>query len=77
MASENRVLDGGPYPHGNGQFWGIGVPICKVQGLFGVSCAKTAEPIDLPFGLWTPVGRWKHKFNCIRLANMIEPSIYY
>jgi len=30
-----------------------------------VSCAKTAEPIDLPFGLWTRVGRKKHKFNRI------------
>jgi len=48
-----------------------------------------AEPIDLSFGLWTRVGRRKHKFNDIRhvalmcshgrahwrqLANMIEPS---
>jgi len=48
-----------------------------------------AEPIDLPFGLWTRVGRRKHKFNHIRqvapmcpdgrahwrqLANTIEPS---
>jgi len=55
-----------------------------------VSCAKTAEPIDLPFGLWTLVGRRKHKFNRIRkmasmcphgrahwrhLANAIELSI--
>ena len=24
---------------------------------------KTAEPIDLPFALWTRVGRRKHKFN--------------
>jgi len=30
-----------------------------------MSCAKMAEPIDLPFGLWTRVGRRKHKFNCI------------
>jgi len=28
--------------------------------------AKIAEPIDLPLGLWTGVGRWKHKFNRIR-----------
>jgi len=28
-----------------------------------VSCAKTDEPIDLPFGLWTRMGRRKHKFN--------------
>jgi len=49
-----------------------------------------AEPIDLPFGLWTRVGRRKHKFNRIRqmapmcspmwahwrhLANTIEPSV--
>jgi len=25
-----------------------------------VNCAKTAEPIDLPFGLWTRAGRRKH-----------------
>jgi len=24
------------------------------------------EPIDLPFGLWTRMDRWKHKFNRIR-----------
>jgi len=51
------------------------------------SCAKTAEPIVLPFGLLTRVGWRKHKFNHIRqvapygrghcrhLANMIEPSV--
>jgi len=27
---------------------------------------KMAEPIDLPFGLWTRVGRSKHEFNRIR-----------
>ena len=31
-----------------------------------VSCAKTVEPIELPFGLWTRVGQRKHKFNRIR-----------
>ena len=39
---------------------------CKVCGLFIVSCAEMAEPIDLPFGLWTRVGRRKHKFNRVR-----------
>jgi len=53
-----------------------------------VSCAKMAETIDLPFGLWSRVGQKKHKFNRIRqvapmcphgsahlrnLANTIEP----
>jgi len=39
---------------------------CKVQGLTAVSCAKTAEPTDFPFGLWTRVNQRKHKFNHIR-----------
>jgi len=48
-------------------------PMCAISIVFArwcqrtwrhsaVSCAKTAEPIDLPFGLWTLVGRRKHKF---------------
>jgi len=55
-----------------------------------VSCAKTAESIDLPFGLWMLVGRRKQEFNHIRqvtpvyphgrehwchLANTIEPCV--
>jgi len=55
-----------------------------------VSCAKTAEPVDLPFWLWTRVSRRKHKFNRIRqvapmcphgmahwrhVVNTIEPSV--
>jgi len=50
-----------------------------------------AYPVDLPFGLWTRVGRRMHKFNRIRqvapicpggrtrcrhLSNNIEPSVY-
>jgi len=53
-------------------------------------CATMAEPVDLPFGLWTWVGRRKHKFNRIlqvapvcphgkahwrHLANTTEPSV--
>jgi len=30
-----------------------------------MSCAKTAEPINLLFGLWTRVGRRKHEFSRI------------
>ena len=35
----------------------------RVRGKVGynrhpvVSCAKTAEPIDMPFGIWTPVNQ--------------------
>jgi len=76
-------------PHKKGQFWGEGSPIVE-YGDFAVSCAETAEMIDLPFGLWTRVGRRKHKFSRIRqvaptcphvtahwrhLENRIEPSV--
>ena len=47
----------GPDPPREGAILVIRGAHCKV------SCAKTAEPIDLPFGLWTQVGRRKHKFN--------------
>jgi len=55
-----------------------------------VSCAKMAELIDLPFGLYTQVGERKHKCNCIfqvapmcphgrvhwrHLANTIDPFV--
>jgi len=33
---------------------------CKVQGLTAVSCAKTAEPTEMPFGMWNRVGPMKH-----------------
>jgi len=32
---------------------------CKVLRHSAVICAKTAEPVEVPFGLWTPMGR-KH-----------------
>ena len=53
---------------------------------------KTAEPINLPFGLWTPVGWRKHKFSHVHqvvpmyphgrahwchLVNTIAPFICY
>jgi len=45
-----------------------------------VNCAKTAEPFEMPFGLWTRMGLTKE--GCImwgaywrHLANTVEPSI--
>jgi len=38
---------------------------CKVQALSAVRCAKTAERINLPFRMWTRVGRRIHKFSRI------------
>jgi len=44
-----------------------------------VSCSKTAEPIEMPFGMWTPGGPRKHALDggahWRHLANMIEPSL--
>ena len=75
MGLGNHVLDGGPDPHGKGQFWGKERPF-TVYGLSAASCAKTAETINLPFGFWTQVGRRKHKFKRIlQVAPMCTSSI--
>jgi len=39
-----------------------------------MSCAETAEAIDLPYGLWTRVGRRKHKFNHICQVAPMYPT---
>jgi len=36
-----------------------------------VSCAKTAEPIEMPFGLWICAGPRKH-VGCTQLAQPAE-----
>ena len=57
----NHVLDGDPDPRGKGQiFGGEWASHCKVQGHSMVICAKTAEPIGMPFGLWAWMGRRNH-----------------
>jgi len=61
----NHVLDGVQIPHGKGEFWGKEVPIVKYRDLLSWAVQKTAEMIDLPFGLRTWVGRRKHKFSHI------------
>jgi len=45
---------------GRGNFEGEGASHCKVQGRSAVSCAKTAEPIEMPFGLWARMGPRNH-----------------
>jgi len=39
---------------------GKGAPHCKVWGHSAVPCAKTAEPIEMPFGLWAGMGPRNH-----------------
>jgi len=44
-------------PKGMGRFWGENIVAhCKVMGHSTVSCAKMAEPIDMPFQMKTWVG---------------------
>jgi len=63
--AQGILLDGVQIAHGKGQFWGERVARCKVLRLSAMSCAEKAEPIDLPFGLWTRAGQVKHKLNHI------------
>jgi len=45
-------LMGSTSPMGRGNFEGVGVSHCRVRGHSAVSCVKTAELIEMPFGLW-------------------------
>jgi len=62
IGPRNHMLDGGPDPRmGRDDFEGEGRPIVKyVYGCSAVSCAKMAESIEMPFGIWTRVGPRKH-----------------
>ena len=56
---------------GNGNFWESSA-LCKAYRLSDVSCAETAEPVDLPFGLWTRQER--NNFSRIRRVAPIYPD---
>jgi len=62
-------------PMQRGNFEGKGRPIVKYRA---VSSAKTAEPIEMPFGMWTRVGPIKHVLDgdtyWSNLVNTTEPS---
>ena len=45
---------------GRGNFEEKWAAYCKVQGRSAVNPAETAEPIEMPFWLWTQVGPRKH-----------------
>jgi len=51
MDPSNHVLDRLRSPMRGGNFEGRKA---------AMSCAKTAEPIEMPFGIWTRVGPRKH-----------------
>jgi len=59
-------LNGSPHPPWEGAIL-RGKGMSRHAGLHSdMNFVKTAEPIEMPFGLWTRVGRRKHKFNLIR-----------
>jgi len=59
VGSRNHALDWVQVSHGKGNFGGKGQPIVKYRDA-AVSHAKPAEPIEMPFGLWTRVGPRNH-----------------
>ena len=52
-------------PHGMDNLEGEGCPILK--GHSAVICAKTAEPIEMPFGLRTRVGQRNHVLDGVQI----------
>jgi len=77
MGPRNQELDKGPDPPCKGAIFRVAH--CKVWGHFAMSCAKTAEHIDMSFGLWTRVDPKKRALdggtNWRNLANTTEPSM--
>ena len=74
--AQGIVLDEAQIPIGRGIFWRKVCPLYSV-GTFCHSWVKTAEPIDLPFGLWTWVGQRKQNFNRICLVAPMCPHGRY
>jgi len=66
VGPRNHILDGGPDPPWE---WAIlrgeGRPIVKYRDT-EVSCAKTAEPIEMPFGLWAWMGCRNHTLDGVQ-----------
>jgi len=60
---ESCVTLGGPDPPWEGTILGERGAHTQVYGHSLFTCEKTAEPIPVPFGSWTRMGRRKHKFN--------------
>jgi len=56
IGPRNHVLDGVQIPMDRGNFEGERAAHCKIYEYSAVSCTKTAEPIEMPFALWVPMG---------------------
>ena len=57
---EPCIRSGSRSPMWRGNFDGEGASHCKVYGHSAVICAKVAEPIEMPFGLWDRMGPRNH-----------------
>jgi len=56
-----HVLDGAHIRHTKGQFWGEkGWPIAKYRDCVPWAVQRIAEPIEMPFEIWTRMGPKKH-----------------
>ena len=53
----NHVLDGVHISTGRGNFKAESAALCKVLRHSAVICAKSAEPIEMPFRLWARMGQ--------------------
>jgi len=63
----NYVLDGVQIPTWEGAILrGKGLPIVKYRDTV-VICAKTADPVVMPFGLWAQTGSKNHKFDGVQI----------
>jgi len=67
MQKHNLIQDLVNATQRNLQYWYTGTFCCECE------LCKTAEPIDLPFGLWPRVVLRKHKFNRIRQVASMCP----
>jgi len=62
VGPRKHASDGAQTTHAKGQL--LGERTCwGMPDDSAVSCAKIAQPIYLPFTLWTRIGQRKHKFN--------------
>ena len=67
--SKENVIKGVYIPMQMGNFEGErGGPYCKVERQLAVTFAKTAEPIEMSFGLWTRVGLRKHVLDGVHIG---------
>jgi len=79
VGPKHYVLDGVQVPCEGAIFSGEREARCEVQRPSAVSCAKTAEPIEMLFGIWTRLGPRKHVLgegaHWRNLTNTTEPSV--